>query len=285
MPCFHPLDAYRKPGQRPTIGRPTLAQRTEETQILTLPCGECLGCTMAYAKSWALRCNLEMQRHHKTAFTTLTYSDDNKPPTLDRPSLQRWLKRLRGRSATAGAPKLRFFACGEYGEHTKRPHYHAILFGLSSTDKNLIEDTWALGHTRTYDATPETIAYTAGYTAKKWGWFDDHISDERVDPDTGEVYQYQPPFTQMSRRPGIAAHARQWAQSWRLYAIQNGQKMAVPRFLHEAWKKTATEQQLEELLIEKQQYALNRDTQFQRLQAAEKIAQARQAQTARSRKY
>lgn len=285
MPCFHPLNAWRKPGNKPTIGRPTLAQRQEDTEILTLPCGQCIGCTMAYAKSWALRCNLEMQQHRKVAFATLTYSDDNKPPTISRQHLSAYVKRLRARSEAANAPRLRYYGCGEYGEHTRRPHYHAIIFGLSTAERSLMEDAWGLGHVRVYDATPETIAYTAGYTAKKWGWFDDHIAEDRVDPETGEVYRYQPPFTQMSRVPGIAAHAKQWAQSWRLYAIQNGHKQAVPRFLHEAWKLTATDQQLEELLEEKRQFALNRDTSQYRLEAEEKIAQARQAQAARSRKY
>lgn len=234
---------------------------------------------MDNAKAWALRCHLELQQHPSAVFTTLTYDDQHLPATLERRHLQLWLKRLRKRAKR----RLRFFACGEYGERTNRPHYHAIVYGLNHHDAQLVDNTWGQGLTKTVPATPASIAYTAGYTAKKLNWRLER--GERIDYETGEIYDWEPPFTQMSRRPGIGGEARKWTNSWRLFAIHNGKKMKVPRFLHESWKAVANNEQLEELLYEKQQHALNRDAVTKEsLAAAEQIAVAQQALKAQRRK-
>lgn len=258
---------------------------------LHLPCGGCLGCRMANAKAWALRCSLELKSHQTAAFTTVTYDQERLPPTLQKRDLQLWLKRLR----RASARSLRYFACGEYGENFGRPHYHAIIFGLSDRDQDLVEATWGLGRTHTGKVTPASISYVAGYTSKKIGWARQPIT-EQVDFSTGEVYKYQPPFIQMSRRPGIGGRLRyapgmgphtlsyikQHTQSWRLYAIQNGYKQPVPRFLHEAYKLTASAEELEELLAEKS--ALSQYVTSEQLRAAEQNAIAKQSLTAAKRR-
>lgn len=270
-PCFHPLRAWRT-----TAGAVILAKEPPDSTRLHLPCGNCLGCRWRAAQAWALRCHLELQQHHSAAFTTLTYDDANKPPTLDKRELQLWLKRLRKHHARSKTARpIRFFACGEYGTATDRPHYHAILYGLSRDHDTLIQDTWDKGITRTYNATPQTIAYTAGYTAKKIG-FKEKARPVRLDETGTFFYHWQPPFLQMSRRPGIGAHAKQWPQSWRAYAIHNGTQQPVPRFLHEAWKQQATQEEIEQLIYERSKLTLNRDiTELHRL-AEEKIMQARQ---------
>lgn len=246
---------------------------------LDLPCGRCIGCQTTKAKGWALRCTLELQKHNKAAFTTLTYSDKHLPATLAKSHLQLWLKRLRKKMGPARP--IRFFACGEYGEQRGRPHYHAILYGASAQDRDLVHHTWGLGHTKTVDVTPAAIAYVAGYSAKKIGDMM-KTAEERIDYNTGEVYRWQPPFLQMSRRPGIGGHARQFTSSWRSCAIHNGQPMPVPRFLHEAWRKTATEDEIEELSFEKTRLILNRHRANR--EAEEQNAIARQALQADRRK-
>lgn len=222
---------------------------------------------------------LEFQQHPASAWTTLTYDEKHLPPTLQKRDLQLWLKRLRKELGSARA--IRFFASGEYGEQNGRPHYHAIVYGLNAellATRSLIDRTWGRGQTQTVSLTPRAIAYTAGYTAKKIG-FKQKSQIERVDPDTGEVYYWQAPFLQMSRRPGIGGHARQWPASWRLYAVNDGYKMPVPRFYHESWKAQATPLDLEELHLEKIKLSILREPINEtRLRAAEQLQIARQRQ-------
>lgn len=291
MPCYHPLQAWRTQSNTVAFGT------TPNGEFLPLPCGKCIGCRTAKAKAWALRCHLELQRHSAALFTTLTYNDEHRAPTLRRRDLQLAIKRIR----RATTQSLRFFACGEYGTTRGRPHYHAIIYGLSEEQgREVVDRAWQpRGYTTTLAINAARIAYTAGYTAKKitesWeaqtkGLYQELLyklpRDHRVDAETGEIYKYQAPFLQMSRRPGIGGHVRQWPHLWRLVAITpTGQPMAVPRFLHEAWKQNATEQQLQELLDEKKQFALNRDAHnYERLEAGEQIALAQAEQKAERRK-
>lgn len=236
---------------------------------MLLPCGKCLGCREAKAKEWALRCRLEFNLYDQTAFTTLTYDEKNLPVTLQKRHLQLFLKRLRKRLAPDR--HVRFFASGEYGETTKRPHYHSILFGLGENEKTVIQEAWPHGHAHTVKATHGAIAYVAGYTAKKYGE-EREAQEERVDETTGEVYNYQPPFLQMSRKPGIGGEARKHKESWRKCAILNGKTQSVPRYLHEAWKQTATTEQKEQLDNEKREIMKQIVMTEQQRKAAEQIA-------------
>lgn len=274
MPCFHPLPAWRT-----FKGTVTLKRETAYAHPLQLPCGGCVGCRAAKAKAWALRCHLELAQHPTASFTTLTYDDAHLPATLSRRDLQLWLKRFR--KALGPARPVRFFGAGEYGEKNGRPHYHAILFGVGPDTRSIVEKTWGLGHTRTEIISPRRIAYCAGYTVKKIAKRH-HWSYDVVDQETGEyLYTYQPPFLQMSRQPGIGGWARTHAQSWREYAIHEGQKQPVPRFLHNAWRKTATSEQIEKLIHEKLQ--IIKPLTPQQLIAAEKIHLAKTQQDAMSR--
>jgi len=228
-----------------------------------------------------------MQKHNSAVFTTLTYDNEHLPPTLQKRDLSLWLKRLRAALAPTerykrkhhyakqAARPIRFFASGEYGEQTQRPHYHAIVFGGRREDAPLIEKTWGLGHTRTDQVTPARIAYVAGYTSKKIGWKQDSgvYRDDR-----GRKQYREAPFIQMSRRPGIGANAKRFIESWRQFAVHNGHIMPVPRYLHEAWKQQATEEDLEQLAYEKEQYRQGKQPLGpEHLAAAEQIARTSQA--------
>lgn len=276
MGCFWPIPAYRTSGGGIDLWR----QRREGSIGLRLPCGGCLGCREDYAKSWALRNFLEMRQHDRIAWTTLTYDEEHCPPTLEKQHLSKYIRSVRKRLGPARP--IRFFACGEYGEKNGRPHFHAVLYGLDERASDLLQELWKAGYAKTVNATPATIAYTAGYVAKKIGWKLER--GERVDYETGEIYTWQPPFLQMSRRPGIGASARAHVHSWRTYAVYNGTTMAVPRYLHEAWKAQATEEEIAALTLEKSELAARRDSSPERRRAEEIIARKRQEMKAERRK-
>lgn len=263
MACYHPKTAWQA-----RLGSPLSFQYVRGWRVVMIPCATCHGCIQAHAQAWAFRCHLEATRTPHNAFATLTFDEEHVPFTLDwnRDGVP-FLKSLRQRAAIP----LRFFASGEYGERTARPHYHFLLFGLSALGAKhqaMVQDSWKNGQIRLDPVTPARVAYVAGYTAKK---IDDRFqSIAHCDPTTGEAWQ--PPFIQMSRRPGLGSHAKQHTNSWRLFAIHQGNKLPVPRYLHQAWRDTATTEDLEQLQAEREAYSLNRDNSQARLNAAETIA-------------
>lgn len=280
MPCAHAIPAVRYSGSE--SGRlvlwPSFVQLRklgDSDQLLMLPCGSCVYCRSVRARSWAIRCGLEMQYHLECCWATLTYDDDHLPPTLSKRHLSLFLKRLRDRLKPE---RVRFFACGEYGETTWRPHYHAILFGTS--DAQAVRLSWPHGFSRVDPLSPAAISYVAGYCAKKLGAVDE--AEERIDRSTGEVYRYQPPFILMSRRPGIGGEARVHDKSWRRSAVWDGREVPVPRYLHEAWKASATPEEVAALQAEFAREA--REYDYDRAVAGEKIAEARLTKLSQSRK-
>lgn len=289
--CLHPLTGWKTRDGQALLGNrepPNAAYR------LAIPCAGCVHCRQNHAFSWALRCQLELQRHDCASFVTLTYDDAHLPDTLVKRDLQLWLKRLRSALQRGLTPDrtIRFFACGEYGETNGRPHYHAILFGLDATEDHLVDEAWNTtnattgGITRTFPANARTIAYTAGYTAKKREpkFRLAHHDRPRLDRTGTYFYRHQNPFFQMSRGGrgangqqlgGLGSNAKQWPESWRLYAIQNGFKKPVPRYLHQAWLAQATPLQLEDLEQEKYELSLTRHTTPEQQRAQEKITLAK----------
>lgn len=104
--------------------------------------------------------------HESSLFVTLTYDDDHLPPgsTLVKKDFQMFLKRLR---YFIEPRQIKYFACGEYGSETLRPHYHAIIFGLSNLDEPIISKAWTLGYNYVGSVTNDSINYVSGYIQKK----------------------------------------------------------------------------------------------------------------------
>ena len=276
MPCYHPIPAWRSATQV------RLHKALPDSTPLHVPCGTCIGCRATRAQHWALRCQLEAQQHPHTSVATLTYGD-GVPPTLSKRDFQLWMKRLREDLHS----RIRYFACGEYGEKFGRPHYHAILFGLHH-ESDKMQYHWPHGHVYTDNVSIPAIRYVTHYTIKK-GWNQPHWKkEERLDPETGELYQWQPPFQLMSRRPGIGAAAKQHYKSWAIYAISDGTKISIPRFYKNGYKETASPTEQEETEYQKYKHLLsrhdNQQTQ-QQLENKETIHYARQKLTQALRRY
>ncbi len=132
------------------------------------PCGQCGPCLKNRARTWVARLLLEAQDHEHACFITLTYSPESEPEhgSLNKRHLQTFLKRVR---KEVFPRRIRYYACGEYGDKSERPHYHAILFGISPTEEDTIRKCWPQGFTVTGTAEPKSMAYVAQYVQKKAG--------------------------------------------------------------------------------------------------------------------
>nr|AOV86368.1 putative replication protein VP4 [uncultured virus] len=153
-------------------------------------CGQCMFCRFNRRRIWTHRLMLEALVHTKASFLTLTYDDENLPPggQLVKRDLQLFIKRLR-----KAYGQLRYFAVGEYGDLSLRPHYHAALYGLDREDMEVVETAWGKGRVSLDDLTVQSAAYICGYVVKKLNKETDEIS--------------VPEFAIMSLKPGIGAHS------------------------------------------------------------------------------
>jgi hypothetical protein len=182
----------------------------------------------------------ESKLHEKNCFITLTYNEEHRPRGLVKRDFQLFMKRLRKHYR---GERIRFFHCGEYGDLLKRPHYHAILFGIDFDDRYpwrvcnghtsyrspTLEKLWTLGLSEIGNVTFESCAYVARYALKKitGSYANEHYADRL----TGEILP--PEYVTMSRRPGIAAD---WYKRFKSdaypsdFLIVRGAKVTPPKF-------------------------------------------------------
>lgn len=206
MACDHPITALRlgvdedTGKQRIKIKRLHIGEsladfrkRYGADRVLLLPCGQCPSCQLSKRRDWSIRCTCEAEMHKENCFVTLTYDDDYCDGALHKEHFQEFVKNLRNMNF-----KVRYFACGEYGSKTNRPHMHAILFGFCPGDlaydhdsdsgemiftSEIVSSCWKYGLAVVQMFSPAAAGYVAGYTNKK-------VLDNRG-------------FLMTSRRPGL----------------------------------------------------------------------------------
>lgn len=248
--------------------------KTRVYEYTELPCGSCLGCKLQRAQDWVTRCYLELKQHKQSSFITLTYSNENLPERFElRPDhLQKFMKRLR---KFLEPLKIKFFACGEYGDITKRPHYHLIIFGYQFDDLKFykndklntlytsekLQALWHYGFAPVGSCTNESISYVARYTTKK-------ITEEKnkryntrqLLDDKARQYRI-PPFVRMSTRPAIG---KEWAlanvtdnlyESDTVVIIdkETVKEVPIPRYFNKLFK--ATNEDKYDSIVRKRQLA------------------------------
>lgn len=256
MACYHPITGYRSKaltssGKRKLVFN--IKQAIDDGEVL-ISCGQCIGCRISYSKQWAIRCMHESSLYEENSFITLTYNPENLPypPSLDKSHFQLFMKRLRRKLKNK---KIRYYHCGEYGEETNRPHYHAILFGHDFEDKifykksyngdiyytsEILNKIWGKGNCIIGEVTFESVAYTARYIMKKVNGDRKEEHYKCTDPDTGELFDIEPEYTTMSKgkntgkgKGGIGAA---WFQKYKSdvfpsdFIISRGKKVRVPKY-------------------------------------------------------
>lgn len=199
-----------------------------------VPCGKCPACFARRTSQWSFRLMQEEQQSSSAHFITLTYDTKHVPITkngfmgLAKRDVQLFLKRLR----KLNPEKLKYFAVGEYGGRTKRPHYHLILFNAAI---DTIQPAWNLGDVHYGTVGGASIGYTLKYMSKV-SKIPMHANDDRL-----------PEFGLMSKKLG-ANYLTDAMRAWhladpdkRMYVnLLDGKKIAMPRYYKE---KVYTEEQ------------------------------------------
>lgn len=184
--------------------------------------------------------------HPQNSFITLTYDKEHLPPdySIHLRVWQLFMKKLRNHVPQ----KLRFFACGEYGDKDLRPHYHALIFGWMPPDlqkyrvtpkghivfkSKFLDGIWENGLTFTGTVTYQSAGYCARYVVKKQRHDLNPEHYTRIHPDTGRIVTVEPEFAVQSRNPGLGSS---WFDKYSSdcfpsdFLIINQKKISVPSF-------------------------------------------------------
>lgn len=217
----------------------TLSEQNGGHQV---PCGKCYNCKRRRASSWSVRLMKEYERSMSGYFVTLTYDTKYVPitdkgfMTLNKKHLQTFFKRLRqwhGKNHTS----IKYYAVGEYGGKTFRPHYHIIIFNANI---EFIEKSWSecinkklalhrpLGQIHYGTLTEASVGYTLKYISKAKR-IPLHSNDDRI-----------PEFSLMSKGLGtnyLSENMIKWHKAKpeeRIYIpLKDNKKAPMPRFFKE----------------------------------------------------
>lgn len=194
--------------------------------FVTVPCSKCVACLKRRTGHWSFRINQEAKISSSAAFLTLTYAEepktDNGYPTLVKKDFQDFFKRLRKTTNN----KLKYYACGEYGTRTKRPHYHAIVFNLPHSflkKPEKLDPIWGHGHTMLTHSNALTINYVVGYINK--GTFErSSVHDDRLKE-----------FSLMSKKMGMNYLTPQMIEYYKQRQVaciihEDGHILSMPRY-------------------------------------------------------
>ena len=232
MQCINPLKAsFTKDG---TV---TFSKKQADISIqpFEFPCRKCLACRLNQAREKSIRAIHEAQSFgHNNIFLTLTYSDEHlESDKLIYYDFQAFMKRLRYQYPDQ---KISYMVTGEYGDKTKRPHWHALLFNFRpedeqykySTDRGdkvydskIITDTWSKGISEYGEVNLDSAGYVARYAAKKLT----HGSDNEHD------------FHPIHRTSCKHALGRKWIEKNYRFVLENGfinlpngEQAKIPRY-------------------------------------------------------
>lgn len=258
---------------------------------IMIPCGHCMECRLQHSREWATRMMLEAQYHVDNYFVTLTYDDSSVPishfldydtgevlpaQTLRKEHLQLFFKRLRRRLDYYYSSHFRYYAAGEYGDSTHRPHYHFIGFGLYLPDlvqlktsrlgnpyytSELLQSCWPYGFSMVAPVTWQSCAYVARYCTKKIGGIDKSFYD---------LFHIEEEFAVMSRRPGIAKqyfdeHADEIYKMDEIFlALTDGGKKVKPPHYFDALYEQIDSEQLQLVKEQRMRYKQSSDQQQRR---------------------
>lgn len=195
-----------------------------------VPCGKCIECVKRRVSAWSFRLREEFKRSDSAHFVTLTYNTERVPISqkgymnLSKRDLQLFFKRLRKQheKVKGNTNRVKYYACGEYGGKTMRPHYHIILYNSSP---NIICEAWKAGNIHFGTVNAASIGYCLKYISKV-SKVPLHGNDDR-----------QKEFALMSKRLGdnyLRPSMINWHKAdleTRMYLnLEDGKRCSMPRY-------------------------------------------------------
>lgn len=249
-----------------------------------VPCGKCPECRKRKISGWSFRLTQQDKVSMSSYFLTLTYDTSTVPisqsgfMSLVKRDLQLFFKRLR-KAHTAGLSDghcvvrpIKYYAVGEYGGKSFRPHYHVILFNseleLMFSKKDLLawnliaqDDVkakgscimkclqWPHGHATVGTVTGASVGYTLKYVCKPKR-IPLHRNDDRV-----------PEFSLMSKGLGVN-YLSDAIFKWhhddleeRMYLmLEDGRKIGMPRYykdkLYDTTERFILARTMEKIMVE-----------------------------------
>ncbi|AZL82661.1 replication initiator protein [Apis mellifera associated microvirus 34] len=196
-------------------------------KVIAVPCGKCLVCLSNKRHDWSVRLMQEYKVSDNAFFVTLTYSDKYLPSFgVSKRHLQLFFKRVRKE-----CNRLRYYAVGEYGSRTGRPHYHAIMFNV---DPKVVTDCWTLFNKVTNKKEPIGLVHFGKVTEASVQYTLKYIVQKNEFPK-----ELNPSFSLMSRGYGLGLnYLSDRMLSWhrdddRVYMVVDGEKKRLPRYYKE----------------------------------------------------
>lgn len=235
-----------------------------------LPCGRhCDECLKRRVSGWSFRLLKEAEKSISAFFITLTY---HSPPitkggymNLKKSDVTKFIRKIRKQHNDKKG--IKYFAVGEYGSRTKRPHYHIIMFNVEldkilskseahdiKTNKIVLDGKAMLnlaawsdeGQSKGYATigalSPASVAYTLKYVSKK-SRIPMHKNDDR-----------QPEFAHMSKGLGLnyltpANYKMHQRDPMRQYlTLYDGKKIALPRYYKERLYDSLERQEISKII-------------------------------------
>lgn len=230
--------------------RPWTSEKT-----IRVPCGKCGACKGNRRADWSFRLAQEFKVASTGFFITLTYDDEHLPwthklfdnieksetiPTLDKDDLTKFHKRIRKANNKFTTQKYRYYAVGEYGTKTGRPHYHILAFNLAEEAVERLPKYWTLGQCHIGAVEKASIHYVTKFHVNA-------TKEDFVDQETGQAYQRIAEFATMSRGSGkygdpyrygignnyVDTTKKYHRSTENAFVVNNGFKQRLPRYYKE----------------------------------------------------
>lgn len=262
--------------------------RPDGVNHILVPCGSCEDCINRKRADWTVRLLIEEKIAESAYFVTLTYTDDNLPfyddkekiivrgyssvdcqPVLLKSDLQKMFKRYR--KTVANGNKFKYYAIGEYGEKTFRPHYHIIAFNVNIEK---FVNAWQvesnkLGRVHVGKVTKQSINYVTSYVINKYKY---------------SKRKKFPPFAIMSKGLGKSFVSDEMKKYFKnsfstCITVEDGAKYALPRYFKQRLYRCETAIRLHGIKARKQaEINLHKDLKEYQVTGFNKIVEKRKYQ-------